>query len=141
MSVPLVTSWSSNEGGIAMLNQHTLQSRKRLGSGQAYTEAKRIVSPIYTFIEGREENFLLVPLKSEEVGFPISSNNNTISEAVQIARLPTNAHLSSYSTCGIDYSVRCALLEIVVRPNNIARLLQCWKHRKLRFEVVTVSGL
>jgi hypothetical protein len=30
-------------------------------------------------------------------GFPISSTNNTISEAVQIALLPTNAHLSSYS--------------------------------------------
>lgn len=29
--------------------------------------------------------------------FPISSNNNTISEAVQIACLPTNAHLCSYS--------------------------------------------
>jgi len=81
-----------------MLHQHILPSRKRLRFGQADATAKRIVSPIYTFIEGREEHFLLIPVKCEEEGgFPISSNNNTISEAVQIARLPTNAHLSSYS--------------------------------------------
>jgi hypothetical protein len=70
ISVPLVTTRFSNEGGVAVAHQHTFQSRKRLGSGQAYTKAKRIVSPIYSFIEGREENFLLVPMKSEEAGVP-----------------------------------------------------------------------
>jgi hypothetical protein len=35
-----------------------------------HTMAKRILSTIYTFIEGREENFLLIPMKREKVGIP-----------------------------------------------------------------------
>jgi len=53
-----------------MLHQHILPSRKRLRFGQADATVKRIVSPIYTFIEGREENFLLIPVKCEEEGVP-----------------------------------------------------------------------
>jgi hypothetical protein len=43
---------------------------KDIGAAKHYATAKRIVSPIYTFIEGREENFLLIPVKCEEEGVP-----------------------------------------------------------------------
>jgi hypothetical protein len=49
---------------------NSLWSWKGPGSSQAYTKAKRIVRPIYTFIEGREGNFLLIPMKREEKGVP-----------------------------------------------------------------------
>jgi hypothetical protein len=44
--------------------------QEKISVGQAYATAKRIVSSIYTFIEGREENFLLIPVKCEEEGVP-----------------------------------------------------------------------
>lgn len=104
------------EPGIAMQHQQALWHWERHGwVPQSLYQGETNCEPNLHFYRGAWRKLLAYTDGYRRGrGFPIFSNNNTISEAVQIARLPTNAHLSSYTSrmqSLLRWSVGCALLK------------------------------